>query len=239
MTDDVFGRVLVVVDGTESGLEACRQVARLSPADAPVDAVGVVHFASAADGAERALDEALELLDGRAVRRRLDGFVASSLLAELDAFGATLVAFGSHEHRRAGDILLGGSEGELLHKAPCSVLVARPCDRDAFPQAIVVGHDGSADADRALAAARALAQRCGGSVRVLTSLAGKLADHGLLGEVGVTTVAEPPVVALVDASRDADLLVVGSRGLHGVGALGSVSERVAYDAACSVLVVRG
>lgn len=36
----------------------------------------------------------------------------------------------------------------------------------------------------------------------------------------------------------AHLAVVGSRGLHGVKALGSVSERVAHDAACSVLVVR-
>jgi nucleotide-binding universal stress UspA family protein len=31
---------------------------------------------------------------------------------------------------------------------------------------------------------------------------------------------------------------VGSRGLHGVRALGSVSERVAHDARCSVLVIR-
>ena len=44
--------------------------------------------------------------------------------------------------------------------------------------------------------------------------------------------------ALVEAAADADLLVVGSRGLHGFKALGSVSERVAYEAACSVLVVR-
>ena len=44
--------------------------------------------------------------------------------------------------------------------------------------------------------------------------------------------------ALVEASRDADLLVVGNRGLHGLRALGSVAERVAHQAACSVLVVR-
>ena len=51
-------------------------------------------------------------------------------------------------------------------------------------------------------------------------------------------VAQHPVVALVEAARDADLLIVGSRGLHGLKALGSVSERVAHDASCSVLVVR-
>jgi nucleotide-binding universal stress UspA family protein len=39
---------------------------------------------------------------------------------------------------------------------------------------------------------------------------------------------------------DAPLLVVlGSRGMHGVRALGSVSERVAHRAASSVLVVKG
>jgi nucleotide-binding universal stress UspA family protein len=44
----------------------------------------------------------------------------------------------------------------------------------------------------------------------------------------------------VDAfsSVDADLLVLGSRGLRGVSALGSVSERAAHRAGCSVLVIR-
>jgi len=32
--------------------------------------------------------------------------------------------------------------------------------------------------------------------------------------------------------------VVGSRGLHGLQALGSVSERVAHEARCSTLIVR-
>ena len=44
--------------------------------------------------------------------------------------------------------------------------------------------------------------------------------------------------ALVGASHDADLVVVGSRGLQGLRALGSVSERVAHQASCSVLIVR-
>jgi nucleotide-binding universal stress UspA family protein len=43
---------------------------------------------------------------------------------------------------------------------------------------------------------------------------------------------------LLGAVEPSDLLVVGSRGLHGIRALGSVSERVAHKAPCSVLVVR-
>jgi nucleotide-binding universal stress UspA family protein len=49
-----------------------------------------------------------------------------------------------------------------------------------------------------------------------------------------------PAPALVQASRDADLLVVGSRG-HGefVGMLlGSVSEHCVTNAHCPVLVLR-
>ena len=45
-----------------------------------------------------------------------------------------------------------------------------------------------------------------------------------------------PVHALTDAGGD--LIVVGHRGLHGLRALGSVSERVAHEAQASVLVVR-
>ena len=51
-------------------------------------------------------------------------------------------------------------------------------------------------------------------------------------------VTAEPVPALVGAAFEADLLVVGSRGLHGLASLGSVSERVAHQARSSVLVVR-
>jgi nucleotide-binding universal stress UspA family protein len=46
-----------------------------------------------------------------------------------------------------------------------------------------------------------------------------------------------PVVALVERSRTVDLVVVGSRGIHGLRALGSVSERIAHQAHCTALVV--
>jgi nucleotide-binding universal stress UspA family protein len=47
-----------------------------------------------------------------------------------------------------------------------------------------------------------------------------------------------PADALCARVTDVDLLVVGSRGLRGVHALGSVSEAVAHRSPASVLIVR-
>jgi nucleotide-binding universal stress UspA family protein len=106
----------------------------------------------------------------------------------------------------------------VLHKAPCSVLVARRGWRDGKPRRVIAGIDGSARATAALHAARHLADRFGSPLEQLTD------PH--------------PVGALVEAAGPEDLIVVGSRGLHGPRALGSVSERVAHRAPCSVLVVK-
>jgi nucleotide-binding universal stress UspA family protein len=48
-----------------------------------------------------------------------------------------------------------------------------------------------------------------------------------------------PAEALVDASHDADLVVVGSRGAGGFATLlvGSVSSQVAHHAACPIVIV--
>ena len=249
----IFSRIIVGIDGSEAGFEACRQIARLANQDSEIDAVAVVHLgpavAAALDAAhvvdvlereaENALEHAVESLGARAHKRYLDGFVTSALLAELERFDATLIALGTHEHRRTTEIIFGGVAGEVIHKAPCSVLIARPCRTETFPRKVVVGHDGSSQAENGLAVAHELEHRFGSSVRVIIALAGKHVDQDRIREqTGAKVVAQHPVAALAEASRDADLLVVGSRGLHGLKALGSVSERVAHDASCSVLVVR-
>jgi nucleotide-binding universal stress UspA family protein len=59
-------------------------------------------------------------------------------------------------------------------------------------------------------------------------------------EVGCEAVRSAPANALIEASRDVDLVVVGARGVGGFRglALGSVSEQCVRHAGCPVVVVR-
>ncbi len=65
-----------------------------------------------------------------------------------------------------------------------------------------------------------------------------LSSRGILAET--LQARGNPAEVLVDASKDADLVIVGSASLNRLQrlVLGSVSSQVVRDAACDVLVVR-
>ncbi|HET7857332.1 MAG TPA: universal stress protein [Gaiellaceae bacterium] len=180
---------------------------------------------------EHALDAEAHLLEGEPVR---------GLLREIDLVDATLVALGTQGHSRTAGIIVGATSTTLLHEAPCAVLIARPSlTEGGFPASVVVGVDGSVHSHRALAAACDVADRFSIPLRVIAATGGRpISLDGLRDVDGLEWSERKPVDALIEASKSADLVVVGSRGLHGPAALGSVSERVAHRARSSVLVVR-
>jgi nucleotide-binding universal stress UspA family protein len=250
----VFAKIVCGVDGTPAGLEAVKQAQRLAPAGAELTLVGVseshlaVHTGpSAAEWAQRLDDEAQAALDdarkivGDAEALLLHGRAADTFVRAVGDQGATLAAVGSHEISRAAGILIGSVATRVLHEAPCSVLVARRGEWP-WPRAIVVGIDGSDGSLAAAAVAQDVAARTGSLVRLLAARGASPADVATeaLTDSGYDLASsdEKPVPALLEAARDADLLVVGSRGLTGLRSLGSVSERVAHHASCSLLVVR-
>jgi nucleotide-binding universal stress UspA family protein len=252
----VFARVVVGVDGTPEALEGLRQAALLRepggeltivaawmplpPVLSPVGSdSGQLEEAELRARAEIASREARDLL-GTAPAIVVRNVAWRALLGEAGRQDATLVVIGSHGQSRVLGMLAGSTTTELVHKASCSVLVARAAD-GRFPHRIVVGVDGSPESAEAYHSARQLAKRFDAELWPVVAHGSEGVDKALVSQIvdhHHEDLQDEPVDALLAAAAEADLLVVGSRGLHGLKALGSVSEQVAHRAHCSTLVVR-
>jgi nucleotide-binding universal stress UspA family protein len=259
----IFDRIVCGVDGTDESREAVAQVARLghpssrvflcsvwyngaaislgwSPPIAGTAAFPKNELTAAVDASRPLLPESMGV-----ETVVVEGPAGPMMLMEARRHEATLVAVGSHDHRRLSGILLGSVATQLLHESPCPVLMARG-PRDRFPATVIVAADGSAESLRAIQVAAETAVRLGASLEAVVATGGGATVDMAAIRSALAATASPdiplredpdsPVAAL--SRLDPDLLVIGSRGLHGIRSLGSVSERVAHDARCSVLVVR-
>jgi len=253
----IMDHILCGVDDSAAGATAARLAARISRPDSSLELVSAedptaiaqaglyaaqaaVDVAGAARAAlERGAEEAAA--HPTVATRLLKGPPIGSLDAEIERVAATLVVVGTHDYSRTVGIVLGSVATHMLHNAPCSVLIARePRDPLHWPRSIVVGIDGSTESAQAYTVARELAERFGATLRCVIapeSDADPEAARAIAADV--EELEGRPVDELTVLSEWADLVVVGSRGLKGLQALGSVSERVAHRAHCPVLVVRG
>jgi nucleotide-binding universal stress UspA family protein len=255
---DIFDNVVCAVDDSEAGTLAARIAARVADPEGELTLVSVentkiaVHagFQMAAVSTQLAGEARVALERGResaaaehvAEARLRRGEPLDELLDEVKRRDVGLVVVGTHGFRRATGIVLGSVATYMLHDAPCSVLVARaPRNLERWPRKIVVGLDGSPESAVATRVARQLATRVGAELRAVAAAGGGHADLDMARRIAAELEILPgrPVDELVVLSEFADLVVVGSRGLKGLKALGSVSERVAHEARGPVLVVRG
>ena len=255
----LFARVLVGIDGSPESHEAARQAARLLEPEGELTLLSAYDLAPAIIGgmgtnvpvyfdeegqrkaAEASVRDARAELEPFAAGKVARGRAWDVLLREAEHNDDTLIAVGSHGLGRALGIVMGSTVTEVVHKAHCSVLVTRAAGTE-FPRRIVVGVDGSPESAAAYETARRLAARFTADLWPVVAHGGKGADKALVRTIvdgRHEDLPDDPVDALVAAAADADLVVVGSRGLHGLGSLGSVSERVAHQARASVLIVRG
>lgn len=200
------------------------------------------------------------------VERRHDGVMTE--LTEASG-SADLIVIGSRGLGPVGGAVLGSVSRGLLHHARCPLVVAkdgvvRSTDRD-LP--VLLGIDGSPSSEAAIGFAFAEASRRGVDLVALHAWSDvalfpflgmdwhKFEDQGheILAErlagwqeqypdvtVHRRIVCDKPARWLIDESRHAQLVVVGSRGRGGISGmlLGSVSTAVAESASAPVAVVR-
>lgn len=185
------------------------------------------------------------------------GRAGSIILAETAKCAADLVVVGCRGRGRVESLVLGSVSAELVERARASVLVVRrPSVRR-----VLVAVDGSAasrevapllcatgsfhEAPVVVVSVSRAAEPWPPNLdllaaRAATRAATELAACGVNASREVL-VGEPAATILERAAHlNADLIVVGSRGLSRLRRLmlGSVARNVMYSAGCSVLVVR-
>lgn len=153
-----------------------------------------------------------------------------------------LVALDAPRESRFLGLIDGSHATWLLHESSHAVLLSRgPDDIGDFPRTIVVGLDGSPLSAAAARAAGRIATARGAELRVVVAT-----GHGEDPARVAAARADLPAHELVESSRSpahalaeagGDLIVLGSRGHHGLRTLGSVSEKVSHGAAASVLII--
>jgi nucleotide-binding universal stress UspA family protein len=217
-----FRSVLCGIGGGVLSLEAAAQAAELA-GGGTLELVAIEAPAQAPGATRTDLDAALRIAARHGLEpavRRVPGDRATPALLLLAARHDLLVV-GAHDVAAQRP----DTARAAVHQSPVPVLVARrPSDGRPVTERIVVAADGSPESREAMAVARALRVRHGSRLSVL-----RLGHDA--GDV-------PGEIIRGAQKLDATLIVMGSRGLSGIAALGSVSERVAAQAHCSVLVLR-
>jgi nucleotide-binding universal stress UspA family protein len=216
---------------------------------------------------QAAIGDAIEM--GAAKGVRVEGMIVSGI-PKRDIVEASkdhdLVVMGTTGRTGLPHLLLGSVAERVVRKAYCPVIVVRTgvtssfkCDR------ILIATDGSENSAPAVREGLNLARAFGAQVTALSvsddtglpaagrgSAEGRVLASEAVAEVenegrklGIEVTPSVPTGspddAIVDASTEHDLLVMGTHGRSGLAHLrmGSVAERVIRFARCPVMVVKG
>ena len=261
-----FRHIVCGVDGSRAGYQAVRQAGALAGPESRISLVAVAYewgegLNAGALLSVRRADDALDRASDRVAHCparidvvRLWGKPASeSLVDEAVSAGGDLIVVGRHGFPRFEGAAIGSTATSLAHRSPLPVLLAsRPPHGVTFPQNIIVAADGPGRPEEAIRAATRIAAFSGSRVTVARfdwsrrmkrpEIAAAVAELAAVTGVEPVEVLAPgdPVRGIVElAAREAaSLVIAGSRGVGGLRAIRSVSERLAHQAPCSLLIVR-
>jgi len=132
---------------------------------------------------------------------------------------------GSGHSRRA---LEWAVKEAAIRRVPLRVITAREIGGGYWGSAVTYPED------------HAVAEHAGRAARIeVDKVLGDLSEAARPASVTVQSVIGTPAEELLSAARDADMIVVGSRGAGGFACLlmGSVSSQIAHHAHCPVAVI--
>jgi nucleotide-binding universal stress UspA family protein len=216
------------------------------------------------------IDEALGNVphaDVKVEPRVVEGPPAAVLSRVADEPDVDLVVVGCRGRGGVTGLLLGSVSHSLSHRCPKPLVIVPDGGSGGAPGRIVVGIDGSSDAEKALRWAVTEAQRRAATLQVVVACsdaklaryieeserqssvaAGREIVDAAVASLGATGVMVEPIAVegraaqvLIDAARSADLLVVGSRGLGRAREAihGSVSHACAHRSPVPVAIISG
>jgi nucleotide-binding universal stress UspA family protein len=262
---EILADILCGVDGTRTSYEAVRQAASLAGPQGRLTLLTVTAVTGSGAGrsaslapsrARRSLAYAHRLAAAAGVPAAIEiddhSPVADVLLEHARSHG--VLAIGPPSMSRVAHLLVGGTATSAAHRLLASVLIARrPPAGSGFGERIMVASDAREYSDELVEFAVSLARQRDASLMLLHVAHGASSHHptriasqvnrvtSTLGDHAHVRI-EPgrplEVIVRTAASDRCSLLVMSSRSVGGLRALGSVSERVVHDAPCSVLVVR-
>ena len=260
----VFADVLCAVDGTWRSYAAVEQAAVLAGQGAELTllavtaATGSGPYKSAAIGHARTkliLHRAGELARRAGVHSTsvVDPAAPPARVIIERAAAHDLVALGAPVMSRLGEAIVGGVATEALGPVPTALLFARRPRSDAgFAKRILVASDGMEDSEGLVARAGELARAQHADVQLLHVIDGDArvqtdrvreqarrieAASGCACEIRIQEGPTSDVIVQSADESGVSLVVMGTRRLSGIRAIGSVSRRVVHDASCSVLLI--
>jgi nucleotide-binding universal stress UspA family protein len=264
-SQSVLPNILCAVDGTRSGLAAVRMAANLAAPNGHLTFLTVTAEGTSG-GINRAAAISPSRVEGVLRRaKRIADEVGVESSGEVSHEGPAvkvllqrardhdLLAIGAPPTSWLGGMLVGGVAATALSQFTTPMLVVRRTFAGALQgREILVASDGEKGSDQIVKLAARLGLSLGAKVTLVNALGAeskmnprsiqaqaRVLERMLPGDSEVLIEPGKPWDVIIKAanSHKAAIVVMGSRRLSGLRALGSVSRRVAHDAPCSVLLL--
>jgi nucleotide-binding universal stress UspA family protein len=259
-----FVDILCAVDGKVGGFAAVEQAAALAAPDGQLTLLLVTSYRSqgalrgpaiGAPQAKRILDRATTIAQEAGVPFTVEVDPASPPSQVILDWSASrdLLAVGAPAASALGGVFIAGVADTALGSFTTLLLFARSAPGELkFGDRILVASDGRDGSDQLVELGQRLAQARGADMMLVHASGhelharrerveeqGRRLERAKTGkyEVRIERGGAHDVIGGAAESMGASLVVMGSRRLDGLLAIGSVSRRVVHEAPCSVLLV--